>query len=84
MSKRKAPAAAVPTRRKPFRPVVDRRLDRTEGFFKRVARMSERALLAHNLLRPTADDHNAAALITQVRDLAAANFKRIRQPTLPI
>jgi len=71
-------------KRKPFRPTIERRLDKTESFFKRILRMSERALLSHNLKKPTNDDHTAVELIQQIRDIAAANCGKVRQPTLKL
>lgn len=81
--KRKRSPAAVPAK-KPFRPTFERRVDRTEAFFKRILRMSERALLAHNLKRPYQEDYAAAHLIEGIRDLAAASVGKVRQPTLPL
>ena len=70
--------------RKPFRPTLDRRLDKTEMFFERVQRMAERRLLAHNLKRPDAEDFHAVQLIQAISQLAAANRGKVRQPTLTL
>lgn len=82
-SKRKIPAGWVAPR-KPYRPTVERRLDKTEAFFDRVRRMAERRLFAHNLKRPSAEDHSAVQLVQELAELAKANRGKIRQPFLAL
>lgn len=81
--RKKAKPAELPAR-KPFRPTVERRLDKTESFFARVEKMAERRLLSHNLKRPAAEDYAAVELLQTIRDLAGANRGKVRQPTLKL
>ena len=44
--------------------------------------MAERALLSHNLKKPTSEDHHAATLIQSLRTLSDLNAGKVRQPNL--
>ena len=82
LRKKQKPETFAP--RKPFRPTIDRRLDKTESFFARVEKMAERRLLSHNLKRPAAEDYAAVELLQGIRDLAHGNRGKVRQPTLKL
>ena len=80
MTKKTSPKG--PDGAKLYRPTIERRLDKTESFFKKVAKQCERRALAHNLKNPSSEDYHSATLIVALGRIAEESAGKVRQPTL--